>query len=120
MLRGSQLPRICHRPLAVSSSGPDAALYAAAHGLILDPWQGDILAVPNTLRIVVPDDWLELTAGGEGLQMMPGTIAGIWKQMVSTTPGNGDSMFFQCQGLATMCDMCLRPFRQVQILNVTA
>lgn len=43
-LCGSQTPRVAVRPSgAVRSWGPDASRLAAASGLVLDPWQSDLL-----------------------------------------------------------------------------
>lgn len=44
VLLASPPPRFASRPPAVDSSGPDAVRYAAAHCLVLDDWQADILS----------------------------------------------------------------------------
>lgn len=40
---GARRPRVCNYPVYVSSAGPEAVELAAAAGLILDPWQSDVL-----------------------------------------------------------------------------
>lgn len=43
VLLGSRAPRVRHAPQGVASSGADAVELAAQAGLVLDPWQADVL-----------------------------------------------------------------------------
>lgn len=79
----------------------------------------DPLAVSNTVRFMVPDDWMALSSRFNGLHWMPGT-QGIWNRMVADTPNTGYGYFFQCDAVAAHLDYCKRPRYQGQILNVTS
>ena len=43
VLRGAGRPRVCNYPVYASSAGGEAVELAASAGLVLDPWQADIL-----------------------------------------------------------------------------
>jgi hypothetical protein len=79
----------------------------------------DPLAVSNSVRFMVPDDWIALTSRFSGLHWMPGT-QGVWNRMVADTPNTGYGYYFQCDAVAAHCDYCKRPRYQGQILNVTS
>lgn len=86
--------------------------------------QADPLAPPNKIRFLRLGDWETLyapTEGGEnGWEWLPGSVGGMWYRMPSSTPGNGDTTTFRADGLMLMCDICLAPRLQSEIVNVTA
>lgn len=80
----------------------------------------DPLMLPNQLRIIVPETWRSLFYGWRGLQMLPqGEGFGNWYRMEAATPGTGKSKVYKCDGYSNMCDVCLKPNKNIAVLNVT-
>lgn len=77
-------------------------------------------AKPGTLRLLVPEDWRSLNWGWRDLMFLPGD-AGIspWYRPQNDA-GTGRSKFYRLDAFSHFCDVCLKPRRQGQILNVTA
>lgn len=84
--------------------------------------QADPFAPVEKVRFLKIGDWEQLTApttGGEnGWEWLPGDING-WYRMPSSTSGNGNTTTYRMDGMMLMCDICLAPRRQAQIINVT-
>lgn len=84
--------------------------------------QADPFAPVEKVRFLKIGDWEQLcapTTGGEnGWEWLPGDING-WYRMASSTAGNGNTTTYRMDGLMLMCDICLAPRRQAQIINVT-
>jgi hypothetical protein len=79
----------------------------------------DVLHVPNTVRVIVPETWRSLYYGFRGLKMMPGTKGG-WYRVTETTPNTGLSKVWKCDWYALQTDWCSQPWKNGQILNVSA
>jgi len=79
----------------------------------------DVLHVPNTVRVIVPETWRSLYYGFRGLKMMPGTKGG-WYRVTETTPNTGLSKIWKCDWYALQTDWCSQPWKNGQILNVSA
>lgn len=79
----------------------------------------DPLAQPNTVHLLVANDWRTLTYGWSGLRTLPGWV-GSWSRLPQSTPGSGYGKVWKQDAYAQHCDYCLTPSRQVAILNVTA
>jgi hypothetical protein len=79
----------------------------------------DVLHVPNTVRVIVPETWRSLYYGFRGLKMMPGTKGG-WYRVTETTPNTGLSKVWKCDWYALQTDWCSQPWKNGQILNVQA
>lgn len=80
----------------------------------------DPFATPGTVRFFNPETWLSLQYGKKGLQFMNDGTMGMWKRQESTVPGNGGSVIYRCEALETLCTYCTNPFKNGQIINVTA
>ena len=81
--------------------------------------QADVLHTPNTVRFIVPETWRALYYGFRGLKMMPGTKGG-WYRLNETTPNTGLSKIWKCDWYALQTDWCSQPWKNGQILNVSA
>lgn len=79
----------------------------------------DVLHTPNTVRVIVPETWRSLYYGFRGLKMMPGTKGG-WYRVTETTPNTGLSKVWKCDWYALQTDWCNQPWKNGQILNVSA
>jgi hypothetical protein len=79
----------------------------------------DVLHTPNTVRVIVPETWRSLYYGFRGLKMMPGTKGG-WYRVTETTPNTGLSKIWKCDWYALQTDWCNQPWKNGQILNVSA
>jgi hypothetical protein len=79
----------------------------------------DVLHTPNTVRVIVPETWRSLYYGFRGLKMMPGTKGG-WYRVTETTPNTGLSKIWKCDWYALQTDWCSQPWKNGQILNVSA
>jgi hypothetical protein len=79
----------------------------------------DVLHVPNTVRVIVPETWRSLYYGFRGLKMMPGTKGG-WYRVTETTPNTGLSKVWKCDWYALQTDWCSQPWKNGQILNISA
>ena len=79
----------------------------------------DVLHVPNTVRVIIPETWRSLYYGFRGLKMMPGTKGG-WYRVTETTPNTGLSKIWKCDWYALQTDWCSQPWKNGQILNVSA
>jgi hypothetical protein len=84
--------------------------------------QSDPFAPTEKIRFLKIGDWESLcapTTGGEfGWEWLPGDVNG-WYRMASSTAGNGNTTTYRMDGMLLMCDICLRPRQQAQIVNVT-
>lgn len=81
--------------------------------------QADVLHTPNTVRFIVPETWRALYYGFRGLKMMPGTKGG-WYRLNEVTPNTGLSKIWKCDWYALQTDWCSQPWKNGQILNVSA
>lgn len=87
--------------------------------------ESDTIASPNRVYIIIPQTWDSLmygtASGSQPFEYLPGSIAGIWQNMQSTTPGGGASMFFRASGvLLGLCDACRQPRLNMSIENIKA
>lgn len=81
---------------------------------------GDPLAVPNTLRMVIPGDWITATYGQTSFRFLPGNINdSMWSRLPAASPNSGFGMFYQTEMYRIMCDFCKYPRRQAQIMYIT-
>lgn len=81
--------------------------------------QADVLHTPNVVRFITPETWRTLYYGFKGLKMMPGTKGG-WYRVTENTPNTGLSKIWKCDWYALACDWCSQPWKNGQILNVSA
>lgn len=80
----------------------------------------DPLMIPNTIQLLDMDDWEGLFYGDSQPQFLPGEM-GPFRIMASDTAGGGDSKFVKASAwIPGLCDFCMRPNRQGQILAVSA
>lgn len=80
----------------------------------------DPLCLPNTVRIMVSEDWRGLYWGWKGYRVMPGIVGNGWYRNNQDTPNTGQGKFWYRNLYGHVGDVCLFPGRQVAILNVTA
>lgn len=81
--------------------------------------QADVLHTPNTVRFIVPETWRSLYYGFRGLKMMEGQKGG-WYRLNENTPNTGLSKIWKCDWYALQTDWCSQPWKNGQILNVSA
>lgn len=80
----------------------------------------DNFAVPNTVRVLVPETWRMLNYGWKGLKFMGGANGGAngWYR-VPTSNGTGLTKVWKVDAYALVGDWCFRPWENGQILAVT-
>lgn len=79
----------------------------------------DVLHTPGTVRCITPETWRSLYYGFRGLKQMPGQKGG-WYRVTEATPNTGLSKVWKCDWYALQTDWCSQPWKNGQILNVTA
>lgn len=117
-----QFPSTEQKGRLVAQYGFDGNLYRHPHlGRVV--LQSDPFAPANKIYGLKIGDWETLfapTEGGEhGFEWLPGT-EGMWYRMPSSTAGGGNTTTYRCDGMLIMCDICLDPRQQFQVINVTA
>lgn len=80
----------------------------------------DVFATPGTVRFYNPSTWLSLQYGTRGLQFMNDGDIGMWRRLPSNVAGNGYSMIYRCEAYETLAVYCTNPYKNGQIINVTA
>lgn len=118
-----QFPNSEQKGRLIAQYGFDGNMYRHPHlGRVM--LQSDPFAPANKIRFLRIGDWETLfapTDGGEhGFEWLPGAIGGMWYRMPSSTAGGGDTTTYRADGMLIMCDICLDPRQQAEIINVTA
>ena len=80
----------------------------------------DPMAIPNTVRFIVPDTWRELFYGWRGLKAVPGGDIAGWYRMSADTTNAGKGVILKRDWWSLSGDMCFKPWLNAQILNVAA
>jgi hypothetical protein len=118
-----QFPTDEQRGKLIAQYGFDGGMYRHPHlGRVV--LQSDPLCPANKIYGLRVGDWETLyapTEGGEnGFEWLPGGDMDGWYRMPSSTAGNGNTTTYRMDGMLLMCDICLSPRSQFQIINVTA
>lgn len=79
----------------------------------------DPLCLPNRVRFISPETWLSLYAGWKGLRPVK-EGSNHWYRMQSETPNTGKSKFWKADWYALQVDFCKQPWKNGEILNVSA
>lgn len=77
------------------------------------------LATPNKIRFMMLGDWERAYAlpGGGKVRFMPGQ-RGSWYRMAQSEPNTGLGTVWKQDAYTLYCDLCLNPWRQLEITNV--
>jgi len=79
----------------------------------------DPLMVPNTVRFISSDTWKAVFVNHKGLR--PVMEAGKhWYRMNESTPNTGKSLIYKADWFGDQVDFCMAPWKNGQMLNVTA
>lgn len=80
----------------------------------------DPLCPPNVVRIIASNTWKALYYGWRGLRPVPSGKGGHWYRMNEAAPNTGLGKMWKADWYAIQTDFCTQPWKNGQILNVTA
>lgn len=102
----------------IASYGFDGAMHRHENlGRVM--LQPDALHKRNCLRLLRPGDWERLKGLNEAWRWLPGDGGtGHYYRVESDTPGTGRSSVWRADGYGLFVDICLAPWRQIEIQNI--